>query len=151
MPKKRFSSEQIIARLRQIEVQLAQGIRRVAHRAGQAPEGPGAGERLSASPCGRPLAREADPQGRRLGTRRAASAKLVSPERRRQAVQGIQERYGLSERHACRIISQPRGTQRYVPTVRADEDALTQAIIALASQHGRYGYRRITALLQRIG
>jgi transposase InsO family protein len=38
-----------------------------------------------------------------------------------------------------------------VPTVRADEDALTQAIIALASQYGRYGYRRITALLQRIG
>jgi transposase InsO family protein len=38
-----------------------------------------------------------------------------------------------------------------MPTLRADEDALTQAIIALASQYGRYGYRRITALLQRIG
>ena len=33
----------------------------------------------------------------------------------------------------------------------ADEDALTQSIIALASQYGRYGYRRITALLQRAG
>ena len=32
---------------------------------------------------------------------------------------------------------------------RADEDALTRAIITLASQYGRYGYRRITALLQR--
>ena len=32
-----------------------------------------------------------------------------------------------------------------------DEDALTQAIITLASQYGRYGYRRITALLQRSG
>jgi len=63
----------------------------------------------------------------------------------------IREKYGLSERHACRIVSQPRGTQRYVPTLRADENALTQAIIALASQYGRYGYRRITALLQRIG
>ena len=29
---------------------------------------------------------------------------------------------------------------------RNDEDALTRAIIALASQYGRYGYRRITAL-----
>ena len=32
-----------------------------------------------------------------------------------------------------------------------DEDALTRAIIALASQYGRYGYRRITALLQGAG
>jgi putative transposase len=35
--------------------------------------------------------------------------------------------------------------------VRADEDALTQAIMALAAQYGRYGYRRITELLQREG
>jgi transposase InsO family protein len=66
-------------------------------------------------------------------------------------VSRIREKYNLSERHACRIVSQPRGTQRYVPTLRADENALTQAIIALASEYGRYGYRRITALLQRIG
>ena len=63
----------------------------------------------------------------------------------------IRETYGLSERHACRIVSQPRGTQRYVPTVRADEDALTHAIVTLASEYGRYGYRRITALLQIAG
>jgi putative transposase len=48
-------------------------------------------------------------------------------------------------------LGQPRGTQRYRPTQREDEDALTQAIITLASQYGRYGYRRITALLQRSG
>ncbi len=34
---------------------------------------------------------------------------------------------------------------------REDEDALTQAIVQLASQYGRYGYRRITALLKRAG
>jgi transposase InsO family protein len=66
-------------------------------------------------------------------------------------VSGIRERYGLSERHACRLVSQPRGTQRYVTTVRADEDALTRAIVTLASQYGRYGYRRITALLRTAG
>jgi putative transposase len=60
-------------------------------------------------------------------------------------------KYGLSERHACRIVSQPRGTQRYTTIVRADEDALTQAIIALASQYGRYGYRRIKSLLDEAG
>jgi putative transposase len=67
------------------------------------------------------------------------------------AVEAIREKYRLSERHACRIVSQPRGTQRYVPTARADEDALTQAIVTLASEYGRYGYRRITALLRISG
>jgi putative transposase len=49
------------------------------------------------------------------------------------------------------LVSQPRGTQRYVPTVRADEDALTRAIITLGSEYGRYGYRRITTLLNETG
>ncbi len=75
----------------------------------------------------------------------------LSPERRRQAVEGIREKYSLSERHACRIVGQHRGTQRYTTIVRADEDALTGAIISLASQYGRYGYRRITSLLADAG
>ena len=64
---------------------------------------------------------------------------------------GACEKYKLSERQACRIVGQPRGTQRYSVIVRADEDALTQAILALAAQYGRYGYRRITEMLQRAG
>jgi putative transposase len=58
---------------------------------------------------------------------------------------------GASERHACLLMKQPRGTQRYQPTQRNDEDELTRAIIELASQYGRDGYRRITALLQHAG
>ena len=38
-----------------------------------------------------------------------------------------------------------------MPRGRADEDALTADIIALATQYGRYGYRRITALLRDAG
>ncbi len=38
-----------------------------------------------------------------------------------------------------------------MPTVPADEDGLTRAIVALASEYGRYGYRRVTALLQTDG
>ena len=34
---------------------------------------------------------------------------------------------------------------------RLDEDELTRAVVALAAQYGRYGYRRITALLQSSG
>jgi len=58
---------------------------------------------------------------------------------------------GASERRACRVIGQHRSTQRKPRTPRADEDALTAAIIALAEKFGRYGYRRITALLRRDG
>ncbi len=57
----------------------------------------------------------------------------------------------MSERHACRLLGQWRGTQRYEAIQRKDEEALTRAIIALATKYGRYGYRRITALLQRAG
>jgi len=38
-------------------------------------------------------------------------------------------------------------TQRYAPIERDDEEPLTRRIIELASAYGRYGYRRITALL----
>ena len=61
------------------------------------------------------------------------------------------EKYEVSERHACRLLGQWRRTQRYAANPRIDEEALTEAIIALASEYGRYGYRRITALLQRDG
>ena len=44
-----------------------------------------------------------------------------------------------------------RGTQRYQPIHRLDEDELTRAVVALAAQYGRYGYRRITALLRSAG
>jgi putative transposase len=73
--------------------------------------------------------------------------KLLSPERRRCAVDHAQQQHGLSERWACRVVEQPRGTQRNRPTQREDEDRLTEAIIQLAKEYGRYGYRRITALL----
>ena len=70
------------------------------------------------------------------------SGKLVSPERRRQAVETARQKYGLSERLACRIVGQPRETQRYVPTLKPDEDELTRNIVFLAAEYGRYGYRR---------
>lgn len=63
----------------------------------------------------------------------------------------VREEYRLTERHACRLLGQWRGTQRYEPMLRTDEDTLTQAIVALATRYGRYGYRRVTALLQRAG
>jgi hypothetical protein len=40
----------------------------------------------------------------------------------------------------ARLVEQPRGAQRYQLTQREDEDVLTWAIVALASQYGRYGF-----------
>jgi len=57
----------------------------------------------------------------------------------------------VSERFACRVLGQHRSTQRKVAVVVEDEAALTAAIVALALRYGRYGYRRITALLRRDG
>jgi putative transposase len=57
----------------------------------------------------------------------------------------------VSERLACRVLGQHRSTQRKVPTTPDDEAALTADIIALACQYGRYGYRRVTALLRPAG
>ena len=57
----------------------------------------------------------------------------------------------MTERRACAVVGQHRSTQRKRPYGRADEDALTGDIIRLASRYGRYGYRRITALLRSDG
>ena len=61
------------------------------------------------------------------------------------------ERFGVSERFACRVLGQHRSTQRKIAKTPDDEAALTADIIALATQYGRYGYRRITALMRNAG
>ena len=48
-------------------------------------------------------------------------------------------------------MGQARSTQRHRPIQAEGEAALTRAIILLASRFGRYGYRRITALLKHAG
>ena len=58
---------------------------------------------------------------------------------------------GVPERRACRVLGQHRSTQRKPPSQPEDEAALTADIVALAARYGRYGYRRITALLQAAG
>jgi putative transposase len=60
----------------------------------------------------------------------------------------VKDKSGVSERRACRVLEQVRKTQRHVPKVTDDEELLTQRITELATQYGRYGYRRITAMLK---
>ena len=49
------------------------------------------------------------------------------------------------------MLGQVRSTQQYRPKVPQEETALVERMTALATQYGRYGYRRITALMQREG
>jgi len=49
------------------------------------------------------------------------------------------------------VLGQARSTQRHDPIVKDDEPALTTRIVALAGEYGRYGYRRITAMLRAEG
>jgi putative transposase len=75
----------------------------------------------------------------------------VSPAKKRRAAEEIQEELGVSERRVCDVLEQPRSRQRRERIVRSDEDALRGQIVRLACEYGRYGYRRITALLRNDG
>ena len=47
------------------------------------------------------------------------------------------------------MLGQARSTQRLSTVISGEESALAADIIALATKYGRYGYRRITAMLNR--
>ena len=57
----------------------------------------------------------------------------------------------VSERRACRALQQARSTQRYPKVLPEDEGLLRAKVIEFASEYGRYGYRRVTALLRNQG
>lgn len=63
----------------------------------------------------------------------------------------MRSRLRCSERRVCRALGISRSSLRYVPAPRADEAPLRQAVLALAAQYGRYGYRRVTGLLAQAG
>jgi putative transposase len=66
-------------------------------------------------------------------------------------VEHVVAELGMPERRACWVLGQHRSTQRKPPSAPDDEAALTADIVALATRYGRYGYRRITALLRQAG
>ena len=63
----------------------------------------------------------------------------------------VQKRFGISERRACRVLDQPRSSQRYVSTKAGKDAALVKRMVALSRENPRYGYRRMWALLRREG
>jgi putative transposase len=63
----------------------------------------------------------------------------------------LREEFTVSERRACRVLDQPRTSQRYQAKPRDDEAALVKRILELVREHPRYGYRFITAKLRQEG
>ena len=57
------------------------------------------------------------------------------------------QKLDVSQRRACQVLDQARSTQRRHLSPGLDEKRLTEDIVMLAGRYGRYGYRRITALL----
>lgn len=67
----------------------------------------------------------------------------MSPSRKRTAAAKLQEKYEVSQRRACRVIGQPRSSQRYQSKPRDDESALVKRMLDVAGQRPRFGYRRV--------
>lgn len=57
----------------------------------------------------------------------------------------------MSERRACRVLDQPRSTQRFVGQPKDGDARLTKKILEYVRERPRWGYRRITQLLRRSG
>ncbi len=71
--------------------------------------------------------------------------------KRRKVIIQVQDKLGVSQRRACTVLGQARKTQRRIPLITDEEERLVARIIELATQYGRYGYRRITAMLRQEG
>jgi putative transposase len=76
---------------------------------------------------------------------------VVTASQRRQAARHLQETFGVSQRRACRVLEQPRSTQRQKPKAPEEEERLVVRMLELVRRHPRFGYRRIWALLRREG
>jgi putative transposase len=63
----------------------------------------------------------------------------------------VQRQLGVSQRRACRVLDQPRTTQRYGPALDEEEKRLESRLLELVRAHPRYGYRRMTSLLRQEG
>jgi transposase InsO family protein len=59
--------------------------------------------------------------------------------------------FNVSQRRACRVLDQPRATQRLRPRERPGEKRLVQRMLELVGLHPRFGYRRVWALLRAEG
>lgn len=75
----------------------------------------------------------------------------MSPARKREAVAHLERKLQVSQRRACKVIDQPRSTQRYASARPARDAKLTAELRRYAAAHPRRGYRMAAAHLRRQG
>jgi putative transposase len=75
---------------------------------------------------------------------------MVKPAAKRCVVGYLQKAFGFSERRACRVVGLCRATARYEVT-RTDPPELVTALLKLAADKPRYGYRFLHRKLVRKG
>ncbi|MFN9422322.1 IS3 family transposase [Gemmatimonas sp.] len=164
MPRKRHKPEEIVAKLRQVDVMVSQG-----QHVADAVRSIGVTEvtyyrwrqefgglkldqvkRLKEVEAENARLRRAvaDLTLDKLILQEAGSGKLLSPARRRACIEHVRTELKLSERRVCRVLGQHRSTQRRIPQGRDDEERLTADLIELARRHGRLGYRKIAEMLR---
>jgi putative transposase len=75
---------------------------------------------------------------------------MVTRSDRRLAVEHLQRDFSMTQRRACRLISQPRSSQRYLHH-RPSIPGLRERLVSLAQERRRFGYPRLHMLLRREG
>jgi len=77
---------------------------------------------------------------------------MVTPDRRRRAVVVLVERFGVSQRRACRVVGQHRSTQRREPRPEPQADVkLRSRLRRFARNHPRMGWRKAHTVVRREG
>ena len=77
---------------------------------------------------------------------------MVTPDRRRRVVVVLRERFGVSERRACRVVGQHRSTQRRPARPMPTEDEkLRRRLRRFARRHPRLGWRKAHDVVRREG
>ncbi|MGE3328497.1 MAG: IS3 family transposase [Acidimicrobiia bacterium] len=84
--------------------------------------------------------------------REVGGGKLLTPNRKRSAVAMLRERFGVSQRRACKVIGQHRSTQRLQPPQRSDDEAELRVFLRrFATDRPRWGWRRAAKKARRDG
>ena len=126
---------------------MASEVRRYGSGNGQGAEGSPEGEHTAEEAGGRSGLGQRHLEGSREG-------KLLSPERRRLTVTEVRRRLGpetVSERRACRVLGQPRTTQRYQTQRPAGERKLLAEMRSISHRRPRYGSPRVHRTLRATG
>ena len=167
MPRMTYTVEQIIAKLREAEVALSQGqtVVQVSRSWGITEQtydrwrNEYGGLKIDQARRLKALEREnarlkravAELTLEKLILKEAAAGNFYAQLGDGQGGQQVVTKLGIAERRACRVLGQSRSPPRPHRQPLDDEEARTAAVIGLATQDGRYGYRRVTALLHLEG